>query len=148
MELKSQLENALKDAMRANDDVRKRSIRMALSSIKLAEIEKGGPLDEAGIFSILQKEIKSRRETILEAQKANRDDIVQSTSVEITVLETFLPPALSDEELEKLVRTAITETGAAAPADMGKVMKALLPRIQGRAANDRISQMVRRLLQS
>lgn len=148
MATKQDLETSLKDAMRSGNEVRKQTLRMALSAIKLAEVERGSGLDEVAVNSILQKEIKSRQESIHDAQKANRNDLVQKSQEEITVLEGFLPQQLSDEELRSQVQAAIAEAGAKAPSDMGKVMKILLPRLQGRASNDRVSQMVRQMLQS
>ncbi len=147
MDLKTQLESTLKDAMRSRDDVRKRTVRMALLAIRMAEIDKGNPLDEAALNAIIQKEIKSRQEAIAEARQANRPDLVSSSEAELKVLETFLPPQLTSQELEALVRQAITEAEAASPADMGKVMKLLTPRIQGRATGAQASQLVRQLLQ-
>jgi uncharacterized protein YqeY len=148
MDTKQKLEDALKDAMRAKDDVRKRTIRMALSAIKLSEIANGGSIDEVSTASILQKEIKGRRESIEDAQKANRSDLIAASEEEILVLETFLPKPLNDDELRSQIENAIAEVGAKAPNDMGKVMKVLIPRLQGRAASDRVSQMVRQILQS
>jgi uncharacterized protein len=147
MELKQQLENALRDALRSNNDVSKQTIRMALAAIKFSEKEKGKPVDDAGVSAILQKEIKSRREAILDAEKAHRPDLVESSKAEIIVLEAFLPKQLSDPEIQALVETAIAETQANGIADMGKVMKVLAPRLQGRAPGDRVSQMVRQFLQ-
>jgi len=147
MDTKQNLENALRDAMRAHDDARKRTFRTALSSIKLAEVEKGSALDELAVVSLLQKEVKSRRETINDAQKAGRPDLVALAEEEIAILEEFLPQPLSDDELRAATRAVIAEVNASSPADMGKVMKELLPRLQGRAANDRVSKMVRELLQ-
>ena len=147
MELKPKLENALRDAMRSNNDVSKQTIRMALAAIKFAEIEKGKPVDEAGISAILQKEIKSRREAIQDAEKAHRQDLIESSKAEIAVLESFLPQQLSDSEIQAFVESAITETQASGITDMGKVMKVLVPRLQGRAPGDRVSQIVRQALQ-
>jgi uncharacterized protein YqeY len=147
MELKQQLENALRQAMRSNDDLSKQTIRMALAAIKFAEIEKGKPVDEAGISAILQKEIKSRRESIQDAEKAHRPDLIESAKAEISILEAFLPQQLSEAELQALVETAIAETQASGISDMGKVMKVLVPRLQGRAPGDRVSQIVRQMLQ-
>jgi uncharacterized protein YqeY len=147
MDLKTRLESSLKDAMRAGDDVRKRTIRMAISAIRLAEIEKGSPLDEAGLIDMLQKEVKSRHEAIAEAQHAKRPDLVSASEDEIKVLETFLPQQFTPQELEALAHQAITEANATSPADMGKVMKLLTPRLQGRANGAQASQLVRKLLQ-
>jgi uncharacterized protein YqeY len=147
MNTKMQLENALKDAMRSGNDLHKRTIRMALSSIRLAEIDKGAPLDEAAVLSILQKEIKSRQESIEDARRANRPDLVESNQAEIAVLQEFLPRQLTMEELEKLAKQVIAEVGATNIRDMGQVMKVLVPRLEGRAPRDQAGQVVRRLLQ-
>jgi uncharacterized protein len=146
MDKKAELENALKAAMRSGDEIRKRTLRMAISAVRMAEIEKGEPLSDSAVMSILQKELKSRQETIEEAKRANRMDLAESTSEEVSVLETFLPQQMSAQELEGLVRQAIQETGASSPADMGRVMKTLMPRLQGRATGDQTSAAVRRLL--
>jgi hypothetical protein len=146
MTTKAELENALKDAMRSGDDVRKRTLRMALSAIRLVEVDKGGPLDESGVMAVLQKELKARQETIEEAQRANRPDLVADTQAEIVALESFLPQQLSPEELESLARQVIAEVGASSPREMGQVMKVLIPRLQGRATGDQASQVVRKLL--
>jgi uncharacterized protein len=147
MSKKEELENALKDAMRKGDDVRKRTLRMALSSIRMAELERGRSLEDGETLAILQKEMKSRLETISEAERANRPDLASSTRAEIPVLEIFLPQQLTQEELEEIARAAIAEAGATSPAEMGKVMKILIPRLQGRAPGDQTSQIVRQLLQ-
>jgi uncharacterized protein YqeY len=141
------IEQALKEAMRNNDEVARRTIRMILSAIKLAEVEKGVALDESALLAVLQKELKSRRESIADAEKANRFDLAEAAKAEIAVIESFLPKQLSLEELEALAREAIQEVGATTPADMGKVMKILIPKVQGRASGDQVSQVVRKLLQ-
>jgi hypothetical protein len=147
MDLREQLESSLKESMRAGDDVRKRTLRMALSSIRLAEIDKGARLDDSGVMAILQKEIKSRHEAITDAERANRPDLIRESQAEIAVIENFLPKAMSPAELEELARQVIAEVGAANIKEMGQVMKVLVPRLQGRASGDQASQAVRRLLQ-
>lgn len=132
--------------MRSGDDMRKQNIRMVMSAIKLSEVEKGAPLDETAVIAIIQKEVKSRQEAMLDAQKANRSDLSERAQAEMTFLESFLPRQLTPEELDALVHEAVAETGASSPADMGKVMKAMMPKIQGRAAGDQVSQAVRRQL--
>ena len=104
-------------------------------------------LDDAAVMSILQKEIKNRRESLEEARKANRADLVEANEAEIQVLQAFLPEAMPTEELRALVQAAIAETGASSPADMGKVMKTVMPKVAGRAPNDMVSAAVRELLQ-
>ena len=143
----AQLESDLKDAMRANDDLRKRTLRMALSAIQYAEVEGGAALDEKAILAILQKEVKMRQEAIAEAQYANRPDLEEASKAEIAVLAPYLPKSFSSEELESYAKQAIAEVGATSPQEMGKVMKVLMPRLQGRATGDQASQVVRRLLQ-
>ena len=147
MSIKSQLNESMKDAMKSGDEVRKRTVRMALAAVKQAEIDRRTELDDAAVIGLLQKEIKNRRESLEEAKKANRADLVQANQQEIDVLQVFLPAAMPAEELRSLVQAAIAETGAASPADMGKVMKTVLPRVAGRAPNDQVSAAVRELLQ-
>jgi len=146
MDTKAKLENDLKDALRAGDDLRKRTLRMALSAIRLAEVEKGGPLDENAVLGIIQKEVKSHQESIEDARRAGRPDLEQAALAEIDVLDQYLPRQLTPEELEGLARQAIAEVGATSPSDMGKVMKILMPRLQGRATGDQASQVVRMLV--
>jgi uncharacterized protein len=147
MDTKTKLNDALKESMKAGDEVRKRTIRMVLAAIKQAEIDRRITLDEPTILSILQKEIKTRRESLEEAKKAGRDNLVHDAQAEIDVLNTFMPAGLSADELRGLVQAAIAETGAASATDMGKVMKALLPKVAGRAPGDQVSATVRELLQ-
>jgi uncharacterized protein len=146
MDLRQQLETSLRDSMKSKDEVKKQTIRMVLSAVKLSDIEKGKPLDDIGITAVIQKEIKSRRESILDAQKANRIDIITTTQAEISILETFLPKQLTEDEIRSISILAIEEVQAKGINDMGKVMKVLLPKIQGRAPNDQVSLIVRNLL--
>jgi uncharacterized protein YqeY len=147
MDTKEKLETALKEAMKAGDDVRKRTIRMALAAIRQVEIDRQVKLDEAAALSIIQKEIKTRKESVEEARRANRPDLVAATEAEIVVLLAYLPQAMSADELQALVEAAIVEAGATSQKDMGKVMKLLLPRVAGRALGDQVSAAVRQLLQ-
>jgi len=146
MDLKTQLTESMKDAMKARDTLRKNTLSMALAAIKQVEVDKRVALDDTAVMALLQKEIKNRREAVAEAQKANRADLISANETEIAVLEAFLPKAMPAEELRALVQAAIAETGAAAPSDMGKVMKAVMPKVAGRAPNDAISAMVREIL--
>jgi uncharacterized protein len=137
----------MKDAMKSGDEVRKRTIRMALAAVKQVEVDKRIELDDMAIMALLQKELKNRRESLEEAKKANRADLVADNEAEIKVLEVFLPKAMPADELRALVQAAIAETGAASPADMGKVMKLVMPKVAGRAPNDAVSAAVKELLQ-
>jgi uncharacterized protein len=147
MDKKAHINEALKTALRSGDLVRKRTLRMVLSSIQMAEVEHRRPLSEAEILSILQKEVKTRQESLAEARLANRAEMASAVEDEIAVLQEYLPQPFSQEELEALVKEVIGEVGAASPADMGKVMKVLMPRLQGRASGEQASQVVRQQLQ-
>ena len=146
MNVKEQLQKALTQAMRQQDALRKRVLRLALSAIKLAEVEKGRPLSDTEVWAVLQKEVKARHETIEGAERARRQDLIDEAQAEIAVLEEFLPAPLTPEALEALAREVIAEVGATSPKDMGKVMKPLLAKVQGRASGSEVSQVVRRLL--
>ncbi len=146
MTTKQELEFALRNAMKSGDEVSKRTIRMVLASIKLVEVEKGSSLSEPELAAILQKEIKLRKEAIQDAEKGNRPDLVEANQAEIKVLETFLPQQLTEDELTAIAKAVINQVGANSPADMGKVMKMLLPQIKGQAPNELVSKIVRQLL--
>lgn len=146
--LKEKFNTLLHEAMKNKDDVARDTMRMILTNLKLAEVEKKQSLDEAAVLALLQKEIKMRHESIEDFKKGNRPDLVSRSEAEIKVLEQFLPKQLSDTEIREIVQSAISETGAAAISDMGKVMKTALPKIQGKAASDRVSVIVKELLQN
>ncbi len=146
MDIKSKLNDSLKDAMKSGDEVRKRTVRMVLAAVKQAEVDKQTTLDDLAVTALMQKEIKNRREALEEAKKANRADLIEGNEAEIKVLEAFLPKAMPAEELRALVQAAIAEAGAAAPGDMGRVMKIVMPKVAGRAPNDVISATVKELL--
>lgn len=147
MSIKAQLNESVKDAMKSGDEVRKRTVRMVLAAVKQAEVDRRVELDDPAVVSLIQKEVKNRRESMEEAKKANRADLVEANEAEISVLQAFLPKAMPAEDLRALVQDAITETGATSPADMGKVMKTVMPKVAGRAPNDMVSATVRELLQ-
>ncbi len=146
MSVKETLESALKQAMREKDEMKRNSLRLALSTIKLAEVDAGKALDDLALFALLQKEIKTKEETIAEAQKAGRIEMIQPIQAEIDYLKEFLPKELSEEGLADIVKSAISETGATTIKDMGRVMKTAIEKAAGRASNDRISKLVRELL--
>ncbi len=146
MNTKEKLSQSLKDAMRAKDDVAKRTIRMAMAAVKNAEIDQQAELEETAVLAILQKEVKMRRETIEGAEQAGRDDLIAEAEAEIIVLEEFLPKGLSPEELEAIVLAAIAEVRATSMREMGQVMQVVMPKVQGRADGKEVNQIVRRLL--
>jgi len=145
MNLKEELQKELVEALRSGDQIRKTTIRMTLSNIKLMEVDKG-PLDETALIGVLQKEIKLRREAIEDAKKSDRADLIMANEAEIKVLETFLPKQLSDDDLAKIVELVIKDLGVTSLKEMGAVMKVLVPQVAGRAPNSTISAMVRERL--
>jgi uncharacterized protein len=147
MTLKEKLESELFAAMRIKDEIRKRTIRMAISNIKLAEVERKGSLDDSAIMAILYKEIKIRNETIEEAIKGNRDSIISENKAEIAILQEFLPKSLNVEELSVLAKKVIQEQNATSLKDMGSVMKLMVEKVNGQAPNEAISKVVKELLQ-
>lgn len=146
MHPKAQLQQDLKDAMRAKDDLRKSVIRMAISAIKNAEIEKGGELSEEEATNVLVAEAKKRRDSIADYKKAGRDDLVEEEKAEFAVLETYLPKQLGRDEILAEAKKVIEEVGASSMKDMGNVMRTLMPRVKGRADGKLVNQIVRELL--
>lgn len=148
MNKKQEIQKALTAAMKARDEDTKRTLRLVMSSIKLAEVEEGGEIDESRILGILQKELKTREDAIEEAKTANRKDLVEAAEREIGILNRFLPQQLDKDELRKLAKKTIEETGASSMRDMGDVMKNLMPKLSGRASGQDASKVVRELLQN
>lgn len=146
MSIKETLNEKLKEAMRTHDEDGKRVYRMILSSVKFAEKTAGKELEESEIVQILQKELKIRKESLQEAEKAGRAEAAAEAQKDIAAIEPLLPKQLSPDEVKSIVKDAIGETGAASPADMGKVMKVVMPKLKGLAPNDLISKTVKELL--
>lgn len=146
MSIKEAVNDKLKEAMKAHDEDGKRVYRMILSSIKFAEKTAGKELPDNEVVQILQKELKIRKETLAEAEKAGREESAAEAAKDIAAIEPFLPKQLSAEELKAIIQQVIEETGASSAADMGKVMKAVMPKVKGLAANDLISKTVKELL--
>jgi uncharacterized protein YqeY len=151
MGLREQLMEDLKDAMRQQDDVRKRAIRSVLTAMKTAEAE----LDSSGqrvsltdedIIVLIAKQAKQREESIVEYRRGKREDLVAEEEAELAVLQAYLPQQLGREEIEAEAREVIAEVGAGGPRDMGKVMKPLMARLRGRADGALANQIVRELL--
>jgi uncharacterized protein YqeY len=146
MTLKEQLRADLKRAMRDKDEVRKRTLRMALAAIKNQEIEVRGELSDADVAVILHKEAKQRRETLDELAQTDRPDLVAAEQAELEILTEYLPQQLSREEITDLARQVIADLGAEGPRQMGRVMGTLMPRLKGRADGKLVSEVVRGLL--
>jgi len=134
-------------AMKAKDTPRLSALRMLKAAIMNKDVEKGRDLDDAEVLQVVASLVKQRRDSIEQFAKAGRTDLVDKETGEIAVLETYLPPAASAEEIEAAVTAAIAETGAASVKDMGKVMKAVMPRLAGKHADGRtVNEAVRRKL--
>lgn len=145
----TRLTEDLKNAMRAKDSMALNTLRAVKSAIKNAAIEKGGAdtsLEEGEIVGIIRKQIKQRRESMDQFNKAGRSELAQNEESEITLLEQYLPSPLSPEEIDELVQASITECNASSRADMGKVMKVLQEKTAGRADGKALSQAVMKQL--
>lgn len=142
-ELKQQLSQAVKDAMRARDKVRLGTLRMAQSELKRIEVDERIELDDARVIAILDKMIKQRRDAQKQYEEAERDDLASVEAAEITVLQEFMPKALSVEEIEQLITDAVAQTGASSMKEMGAVMAILKPQLQGRADLGAVSKLIK-----
>jgi uncharacterized protein YqeY len=146
MTLQDRIETAMRDSMRARDERRTQTLRMAMSAAHNREIELGRSLADEDYLEIIGKQVKQRRESIEAFRVGGRDAMAANEEAEAAILAEFLPAPMSAEELEGLVRAAITETGASSPADLGRVMGKVVPQTKGRADGKALSDLVRRLL--
>lgn len=146
MTLKEQLAADLKTALKAGDETRKNAIRALQAAIKQSEVDRRTDLGDDDVLALIQKEAKSRRESIADAQKAGRADLVAAYEAELAVMEAYLPQALTREELMAMAKAAIAEAGATNVKQQGAVMKLLAPRTKGRADGKLVSEIVRELL--
>jgi len=147
MSLEQKVQAELATAMRTRNDAALRALRAVKSAILLAKTSgQGSVLAPEDEMKILQKLVKQRNESVAIYRKEGRDDLADAEQAEITILEAFLPAPLSDAEIEAVVRKIIVETGAATPADLGKVMGPAVKQLAGKADNKKVSEMVRRLL--
>lgn len=146
MSLLVQLKDEMKNAMRAKEKIKLGAIRMALSAIKQVEIDTKTELDDAGIIAVLTKMVKQRKESIVMYTEGGREELAANEAAEVTALEAFLPQPLTEEEIEQLISSTITEVGASSMADMGKVMAVLKPAMQGKADLGAVSGKVRAAL--
>ncbi len=151
MALREQLMEDLKEAMRRQDEARKRAIRSVIAAIRQAETEldAGGArvsLDDGGILALIGKQVKQRQESIVEYRKGKREDLVAEEEAELAVLQAYLPQQLSRAEIEAEARQVIAEVGARGPREIGAVMKPLMARLRGRADGKLINEVVSELL--
>ncbi len=133
----------MKSSMKSGDKARLGVIRLMLSAIKQVEVDERIELDDARIVATLDKMAKQRRESITQFEAAGRDDLLTIEQDELSIIREYLPAALSEAEIESLVEQSIASTGAASIRDMGKLMGALKPQLQGRADMGKVSQLVK-----
>ncbi len=143
MALKERLDQDMKSAMREKAQLRLDTIRMLKSAIKYREIEIMKPLDDAGVEGVVATEIKRRRDSVEQYKAGNRQDLADKEAAEIAILQAYLPQQLTEAELRQKVDEAVKKVGAQGPKDMGAVMKALLPEVQGRAEGKLVSELVK-----
>jgi uncharacterized protein YqeY len=145
--LNDQVNAGITAAMKAKDQVRLSALRMLKAAIMNKGVEKGRDLDDAEVLQVIASLVKQRRDSIEQFKAAGRTDLVDKESAEMAVLDTFLPPAASAADIDAAVAEAIAETGATSPKDMGKVMKAVMPKLAGKTADGRaVNEAVRRSL--
>ncbi len=141
--LREQIEQDMKEALRARDRDRLGTLRMIRAAIQQREVDERTTLDDGQVLAVLEKLLKQRRDAVEQYRRAGREDLAAREEAEMAVIRTYLPQPLGEEELEALVAQAIEAVGAADPRDMSKVMAALRPQVQGRADMAEVSRRVR-----
>ena len=143
MPLRDQLNEDIKAAMKAREADKLAALRLMLAAVKQREVDERITLDDAGVVAIVEKMIKQRKDSIAQYEKAARQDLADKEKYEISVIEAYLPRQLSQSEVEAVIAEAIASTGAKSPADMGKVMGVVKPKLAGKADMGRVSAMVK-----
>jgi uncharacterized protein YqeY len=143
MSLKEQINNDLKDAMRAGDAKKRDAIRLLTAELKRKEVDERKTLADTDVVAIIDKMIKQRRDSIAQFEKGGRQDLADNENFELGVLQAYMPQALSEAEIADAVSASIAESGAKGPADMGKVMAVLRPKLAGRADMSKVSASVK-----
>jgi len=146
MALEEKIRTDLEQALRKNDKLRCSVLRLALSSLRNAEIAQQKTLDDGGILIVIDKEAKMRRESIEAFEKGNRPDLVDKEKAELAILLEYLPEQMTREQIVAAARKVISETGATSPKDKGKVMSQLMPQLRGKAQGQEVSEVVIELL--
>ena len=146
MSLKEKLMEDLKIAMREKDQLKKSVITMVRASIKQYEVDHRAELDDDSILEIMSKQVKQKKDAIVEFAKGEREDLVNEAKAEIEVLLTYLPKQLTEDEISEIVVQVLNETSATTAKDMGKVMAALMPKVKGRADGKLVNQVVKKHL--
>jgi len=143
MSLKERINEDMKAAMKARETARLGAIRLLMAAIKQKEVDERITLDDAGVISVIEKMLKQRRDSIAQYEAAKRQDLADAEKFEVEVLSAYLPQPLAPEEIAALINEAIEAAGAKSPAEMGKVIALLKPKIAGRADMGEVSKLVR-----
>ena len=143
MMLKVQISEDMKTAMRAKDSVRLGAIRLLLSAIKQREVDERIELSDADVITVIEKMLKQRRDSIAAFESANRTDLADIEKFEVTVLQTYMPKQLSDEELNQIITQVIADSGATGAKDMGKVVSLVKPLVAGVADMGKVSGLIK-----
>jgi uncharacterized protein len=147
MSISERIQKDIVEAMKAKQELRLSTLRMAKSALKNKEIDKRAPLDEKEELAVLSTLIKQRKDSIEQFTKGGRQDLAEKEAAEILVLESYLPPAADPAAIDRAIADAITETGATSPKDMGRVMKAAMARLSGQNVDGKtVNELVRRKL--
>jgi uncharacterized protein YqeY len=141
--LRDRIADEMRAAMKAREQTRVSTLRMLMAAMKNTQVEKGHELSDDEVVEVIAREAKRRRESMEAFEKGGRAELVEKEGAELAILEAYLPERLGDDELAKLVDEAIAETGASSPKEMGAVMKALMPKVKGRADGAAVSAAVR-----
>lgn len=147
---KQKLQEELKQAMLARDEVKKSTLRMLISAIGYYEIQKGGAgynASEEDVLAVIQKEAKQRKDAIAQYNDGGRPELAEKEEKELALLQVYLPAQMSEDDIRKFVKEAIAQTGAKTPQDMGKVMGALMPKVKGKADGNLVNKIVKEELQ-
>lgn len=147
MSLLTTLNDDIKTAMKSKDKDTLSILRMLKAAIQNEQIKAGRDLDGEEELTVLSREMKQRRDSLSEFEKAGRDDLADKVKIEITIVEKYMPKQLSEEEIRQIVQTAIDQTGATSPKEFGKVMGAVMPEVKGKADGNQVNAIVKELLQ-
>ncbi len=143
MPLKARIQEDMKTAMKARESARLAAIRLLMAAMKQKEVDERIELDDAGVVQVIEKMLKQRRDSIAQYEAAKRQDLADAEKFEVTVLSAYMPQGLTAEEVEAAVAAALAESGAKGPADMGKVMALVKPKVAGRADMAEVSRLIK-----
>lgn len=148
MSLKETLANDLKTALKEKDTVRKNAVQMVRAAILQVEKDQKIVLDDAGVIEVVARELKKRKDSLSDFIRSGRQDLIDNVNREIEILIRYMPEQMPDNELEELIRNAIEEVGATSVKDIGKVMKAVLPKVKGKADGSKVNALAKQILES